>query len=47
MLFGLGKLIATMYGALVIFVVLVLGSIALVAQYPAAPFLPPRWRSRF
>jgi proton glutamate symport protein len=37
-LFGLGKLIATMYAAQAIFVVLILGSIALAAQIPLRRF---------
>lgn len=37
-LFGLGKLILTMYAALVLFVVLVLGGVILVARIPAGAF---------
>ena len=37
-LFGLGRLILTLYGALVIFVVLVLGAVILVARIPAVRF---------
>jgi proton glutamate symport protein len=38
-LYGLGKLIATMYVAQVIFVVFVLGAVALIARVPLRPFL--------
>jgi proton glutamate symport protein len=37
-LFGLGKLIATMYGALAIFVILVLGAVVIIARIPLAKF---------
>ena len=38
-LFGLGKLIATMYAALALFVVLILGSVVLLARIPVAAFV--------
>ena len=38
-LFGLGKLLATLYGALAVFVVLVLGSITMLARIPGRGFL--------
>ncbi len=38
MLFGLSKLLATMYAAQAIFVVVILGSIALLAQIPLGRF---------
>ncbi len=38
-LFGLGKLLATLYGALAVFVVLVLGSIVMLARIPLRGFL--------
>jgi proton glutamate symport protein len=37
-LFGLGKLILTMYGALALFVVIVLGAVVMVARVPLRPF---------
>jgi proton glutamate symport protein len=37
-LLGLGKLVLTMYGALVLFVALVLGGVVLLARIPARPF---------
>ena len=37
-LFGLGKLVLTMYGALVVFVVVVLGAVLAIARIPLAPF---------
>jgi proton glutamate symport protein len=37
-LFGLGKLILTMYAALVLFVVLVLGAVVLLVRIPPGPF---------
>ena len=39
-LFGLGKLIATMYVAQVVFVVVVLGSVVAIFRIPVRPFLP-------
>jgi proton glutamate symport protein len=38
-LLGLGKLILTLYGTLVIFVFLVLGAVALIARIPIGPFI--------
>jgi len=38
-LFGLGKLIVTMYAALVVFLVVVLGSVLLIARIPAVAFV--------
>jgi proton glutamate symport protein len=37
-LFGLGKLILTMYGALALFVVIVLGAVVTIARVPMRPF---------
>ena len=38
-LFSLGKLVLTLYGALVVFVVVVLGAVAVIARIPIARFL--------
>src|SRR6202790_3882395 len=38
-LVGLGKLVLTLYGALVIFIVIVLGAVALIARIPLRPFI--------
>src|ERR1700730_4229456 len=38
-LVGLGKLVLTLYGALVIFIVVVLGAVALIARIPLRPFI--------
>ncbi len=38
-LLGLGKLVLTLYGALVIFIVVVLGAVALIARIPMRPFI--------
>jgi proton glutamate symport protein len=38
-LYNLGKLVLTMYGALVVFVVLVLGTVILIARIPLRPFI--------
>jgi proton glutamate symport protein len=38
-LLGLGKLVLTLYGALVIFIVVVLGAVALIARIPLRPFV--------
>jgi proton glutamate symport protein len=38
-LLGLGKLVLTLYGALVIFIVVVLGAVALIARIPLRPFI--------
>ncbi len=38
-LFSLGKLVLTLYGALVVFVVVVLGAVAIIARIPIARFL--------
>ena len=38
-LLGLGKLVLTIYGALVIFIVVVLGAVALIARIPMRPFV--------
>jgi Na+/H+-dicarboxylate symporter len=37
-LLGLGKLVLTLYGALLIFIVVVLGAVALIARIPLRPF---------
>jgi proton glutamate symport protein len=37
-LLGLGKLVLTLYGALVVFIVVVLGAVAIIARIPARPF---------
>ncbi|HYL39000.1 MAG TPA: dicarboxylate/amino acid:cation symporter [Bryobacteraceae bacterium] len=37
-LLGLGKLVLTLYGALVVFIVVVLGAVALIARVPVRPF---------
>jgi proton glutamate symport protein len=38
-LLGLGKLVLTLYGALVVFIVVVLGAVALIARIPLRPFI--------
>lgn len=38
-LLGLGKLVLTLYGALVIFIVVVLGAVAIIARVPLRPFV--------
>ena len=38
-LLGLGKLVLTLYGALVVFIVVVLGAVALIARIPLRPFV--------
>jgi len=38
-LVGLGKLVLTLYGALVVFIVVVLGAVALIARIPMRPFI--------
>ena len=38
-LLGLGKLVLTLYAALLIFIVVVLGAVALIARIPLRPFL--------
>src|ERR1700736_2369689 len=38
-LVGLGQLVLTLYGALVIFIVVVLGAVALIARIPLRPFI--------
>ncbi len=44
-LFGLGKLVITLYGALVVFVVVVLGGVIVADPHPAREILPCRART--